>query len=74
MASPPSQETPGEDPYATGMYAANFVSGMQEGEDMRYLKVSSCSKHFFDYNLESWHGMDRHHFNALSSDRDIADT
>lgn len=39
-----AQETPGEDPYATGMYAANFVTGMQEGEDMNYIKVSSCCK------------------------------
>jgi len=68
------QETPGEDPYATGMYAANFVTGMQQGEDMNYLKVSSCSKHFYDYNLENWNGMDRHHFNAISSDRDLSDS
>jgi beta-glucosidase-like glycosyl hydrolase len=35
------QETPGEDPYLTSEYAANFVPGMQEGEDLGYLKVSS---------------------------------
>ncbi len=35
------QETPGEDPYLTSEYAANFVSGMQDGEDMKHLKVSS---------------------------------
>jgi len=102
------QETPGEDPYVTGLYAANFVTGMQEGEDMSHLKVSSCCKHYFDYkfapglcfifsfvilcltlsitwdlsnlillvqcSLENWHGVDRHHFNAISSDQDIADT
>ena len=68
------QETPGEDPYATGEYAANFVTGMQEGEDLNYLKVSSCCKHFYDYNLENWGGVDRHHFNAISSDRDLADS
>lgn len=34
------QETPGEDPYVTGQYAANFVRGMQSGEDEHYLKVT----------------------------------
>ncbi|EGD77165.1 beta-glucosidase [Salpingoeca rosetta] len=68
------QETPGEDPFATGEYAANFVSGFQDGEDMNYIKASSCCKHFFDYNLENWHGVDRHHYNAIATDQDIADT
>lgn len=29
---------------------------------------------YFDYNLENWHNVDRHHFNAISTDQDIADT
>jgi beta-glucosidase-like glycosyl hydrolase len=40
------QETPGEDPFWSGEYAAAFVRGMQEGEDGRYLKASACCKHF----------------------------
>lgn len=40
------QETPGEDPFWSGEYAAAFVRGMQEGEDARYLKASACCKHF----------------------------
>eukprot|EP00049_Salpingoeca_infusionum_P006942 m.113052 g.113052 ORF g.113052 m.113052 type:complete len:901 (+) comp13502_c0_seq1:214-2916(+) len=68
------QETPGEDPYANGVYAQLFVPGLQEGEDGRYLKASSCCKHFFDYNLENWHGMDRFHYDANATDQDIADT
>lgn len=43
------QETPGEDPFWSGEYAAAFVRGMQEGEDARYLKVSACCKHFGAY-------------------------
>jgi beta-glucosidase-like glycosyl hydrolase len=35
------QETPGEDPFLTSEYAAQFVPGMQDGEDMGHLKVSS---------------------------------
>ena len=38
---------------------------MQEGEDNKHLKVSSCCKHYFAYSLENWNGIDRHHFNAL---------
>eukprot|EP01012_Entosiphon_sulcatum_P026875 TRINITY_DN32374_c0_g1_i1.p1 TRINITY_DN32374_c0_g1~~TRINITY_DN32374_c0_g1_i1.p1 ORF type:complete len:736 (-),score=89.17 TRINITY_DN32374_c0_g1_i1:56-2263(-) len=68
------QETPGEDPFLTSEYARLFVSGMQQGEDPRYLKVSSCCKHYYDYNLENWGGIDRHHFNAITTAQDLADT
>lgn len=54
------QETPGEDPYATAEYAAQFVGGMQWGEDPNYLKVSSCCKHYDAYDLEDWNGVDRY--------------
>jgi len=67
-------ETPGEDPYLTSVYASNFVPGMQEGEDASHLKVSSCCKHFAAYDLEDWNGVDRHHFNAIVTDQDMADT
>lgn len=48
------QETPGEDPFWSGEYAAAFVRGMQEGEDARYLKASACCKHFGGYHLFVW--------------------
>lgn len=66
------QETPGEDPLVSGAYAKNYVIGMQEGNDPRYLKVSSCCKHFAAYSLELWNNTDRHHFNAVVSDSDLA--
>ena len=67
------QETPGEDPFLSGAYAEQYMRGMQEGEDPRYIKVSACCKHFVAYSLESWEGMDRHHFNAVVSDEDLAE-
>ena len=47
---------------------------MQEGESPQYIKASSCLKHFAAYNLENWHGVDRHHFDAKVSQQDLADT
>jgi len=67
------QETPGEDPYLTSTYAANFVSSFQ-GNDPTYLMASACCKHYYAYDLENWEGMDRYHFNAIVSDQDAADT
>lgn len=34
--------------------------GMQSGEDKRYIKASSCCKHYAAYSLENWHGIDRY--------------
>lgn len=62
------QEVPGEDPYLNGQYAINFIKGLQEGDDYRYLKLVATIKHFDAYSLENWKGMDRFHFNAVVSD------
>jgi len=35
------QETPGEDPFLTSQYIYTMVRGLQEGEDSRYLKIST---------------------------------
>jgi beta-glucosidase-like glycosyl hydrolase len=67
------QECPGEDPFLSGSYAENYVRGMQEGNDPRYLKTSSTCKHFAAYSLENWEGMDRYHFNAIVTDDDLVD-
>ena len=67
-------ETPGEDPYATSMYAKYFVPGFQVGEDPKHVKASSCCKHYYAYDLENWGGVDRHHFNAIINQQDEADT
>ncbi|KAL3881457.1 hypothetical protein ACJMK2_027899 [Sinanodonta woodiana] len=40
-----SQETFGEDPYLTGVYATNFVQGLQ-GDDPRYIRANAGCKHF----------------------------
>ncbi|BBN01511.1 beta-glucosidase [Marchantia polymorpha subsp. ruderalis] len=77
------QETPGEDPLLSSIYAANFVVGMQEGNELKAqrnedpnfkLKTSSCCKHFTAYDLEGWGGVDRDHFDALVTDQDMEDT
>ena len=39
------QETYGEDPYLSGVYAANFIHGLQ-GNDTRYVRASGGCKHF----------------------------
>ena len=38
------------------------------------LRASSACKHYAAYDLESWKGMDRHHFNAIVTMQDWRDT
>ncbi|GMF46279.1 unnamed protein product [Phytophthora fragariaefolia] len=72
------QETPGEDPYLTGEYAVAFVRGLQgeamEGhesaEESKFLKLSSCCKHFSAYSQE----VPRHRNDAIVTKQDQADT
>lgn len=71
------QETPGEDPFLTGEYAAAFVRGLQ-GEEMedheptegKFLKVSACCKAFSSYSQE----VPRHRNDAIVTHQDQADT
>ena len=66
---------PGEDPFVTSSYARNFIRGMQGYFDNnKYLKTSSCPKHYADYSLEDADGVTRHTFNAIVSDYDQNDT
>jgi beta-glucosidase-like glycosyl hydrolase len=58
------QETPGEDTFLTSTYAATFVPGIQ-GSDPKYLRVSSCCKHYYGYDL----GMHVRVFAVLSAAR-----
>ena len=39
------QETYGEDPYLTGVYASNYIRGLQ-GNNSRYVRASGGCKHF----------------------------
>ena len=50
--------------FKVGEYGKYFVSGMQ-GDNSKYVKVSSCCKHYAAYNLEKWNGYDRASFNAI---------
>ncbi|KAI3812597.1 hypothetical protein L1987_17308 [Smallanthus sonchifolius] len=60
------QETPGEDPVLTSIYAVNYVRGLQEREDgdEDRLKVAAACKHYTAYDVDKWEGVDRYHFNA----------
>ncbi|TFG71749.1 MAG: glycoside hydrolase family 3 protein, partial [Anaerolineales bacterium] len=64
------QETYGEDPYLTAQMGVAFVKGLQ-GDDPRYLKTVATSKH---YAVHSGPEAERHHFNAVASERDMRET
>lgn len=60
------QEVPSEDPVLSAKYAEQFVRGMQTGPLYpKYLKTIATCKHWSAYDVENWHGNDRHHFNAI---------
>ena len=62
-------ETYGEDPYLTGELGTAFVKGIQGDGD--YLKAAACAKHFA---VHSGPEADRHHFDAVVSDKDLRET
>ncbi|GAB2246824.1 hypothetical protein Droror1_Dr00006706 [Drosera rotundifolia] len=70
------QETPGEDPLLASRYATGYVRGLQESEGGKAdaLKVAACCKHYTAYDLDSWKGIDRFHFNAVVTKQDMEDT
>ncbi|XAR53074.1 Non-reducing end alpha-L-arabinofuranosidase [Bertholletia excelsa] len=70
------QETPGEDPLLSSKYAAAYVRGLQDRDDgdKDRLKVGACCKHYTAYDLDSWKGVDRLHFNAVVTQQDLDDT
>ncbi|KAL2464212.1 Beta-D-xylosidase 1 [Forsythia ovata] len=68
------QETPGEDPTVAARYAASYVRGLQGTAAGNRLKVAACCKHYTAYDLDSWNGVDRFHFNARVSKQDLEDT
>ncbi|XP_042518677.1 probable beta-D-xylosidase 2 [Macadamia integrifolia] len=75
-------ETPGEDPYVVGRYAVNYVRGLQDvkgfeksrNPNTRPLKVGACCKHFAAYDVDNWKGIDRYHFDARVTERDMVET
>jgi beta-D-xylosidase 4 len=66
----------GEDPFLTSTYAIHFIKGVQgvDPSGRGYLRAAATPKHYAGYNFDSWHGMDRYHYNALISKQDWADT
>ena len=63
------QETYGEDPFLTGELAVCYIQGMQG--DGRRLKAAACAKHFA---VHSGPETGRHSFNAVVSEKDLAET
>lgn len=68
------QETPGEDAFHVAQYVFNLINGLQGGIDPRpYFKVAADCKHFAAYDLESWEGIDRFHFDAKVTLQDLSE-
>ncbi|MDO4650841.1 MAG: glycoside hydrolase family 3 C-terminal domain-containing protein, partial [Eubacteriales bacterium] len=63
------QETYGEDPYLTSRLGVAFVKGLQGDKDV--LKTAACAKHFA---VHSGPEAVRHHFNAVTSQKDLRET
>ena len=62
-------ETLGEDPYLTSRLGARFVKGLQG--DGPVMKAAACAKHFA---VHSGPESMRHSFNAMASEKDLAET
>ncbi|KAJ8768328.1 hypothetical protein K2173_021481 [Erythroxylum novogranatense] len=75
-------ETPGEDPFVVSRYAVNYVRGLQDVEgtedcqdlNSRPLKVSSCCKHFFAYDLDKWKLHTRWTYDAVVTEQDMVES
>ncbi|CAK7338187.1 unnamed protein product [Dovyalis caffra] len=77
-------ETPGEDPFVVGRFAANYVRGLQdipgtekvkyEDPNSRPIKVSACCKHFTAYDVDNWHGVERISYDAKVPEQDLVET
>ncbi|ERN01971.1 hypothetical protein AMTR_s00045p00064880 [Amborella trichopoda] len=65
-------------------YATNYVRGLQDVEGTvedyandlasRPLKVASCCKHYVAYDVDNLQGVDRFHFDAKVTERDMVET
>ncbi|KAK7108531.1 uncharacterized protein [Littorina saxatilis] len=64
-----NQETYGEDPYLSGVYATNFIQGLQ-GNDTRYVRASGGCKHFDVHGGPENIPVSRFSFNAEVSEED----
>ncbi|XP_048240193.1 probable beta-D-xylosidase 2 isoform X3 [Haliotis rufescens] len=64
-----NQETYGEDPHLSGVFAANFVKGLQ-GSDPRYIRANAGCKHFNVHGGPDNIPSSRFSFDAEVSERD----
>ncbi|MCQ2519530.1 MAG: glycoside hydrolase family 3 C-terminal domain-containing protein [Lachnospiraceae bacterium] len=67
-------ETYGEDPYLTTKLGVSFIKGLQGIDnypECDTLKVAACAKHFA---VHSGPEGERHHFNAIASQKDMEET
>ncbi|XP_046354043.2 probable beta-D-xylosidase 2 [Haliotis rufescens] len=64
-----NQETYGEDPHLSGVFAANFVKGLQ-GSDPRYVRANAGCKHFNVHGGPDNIPSSRFSFDAEVSERD----
>lgn len=64
------QETFGEDPYLTAQLGLSFIRGLQ-GDHAVYWKATACVKHFA---VHSGPEKDRHSFDAVVNEQDLAET
>ncbi|XP_069126419.1 uncharacterized protein [Argopecten irradians] len=65
-----NQETYGEDPYLSGVLAAQFVKGLQ-GRHPRYIRASAGCKHFDAHGGPDNIPVSRFSFNAQVTERDL---
>ncbi|KAK7108548.1 uncharacterized protein [Littorina saxatilis] len=64
-----NQETYGEDPFLSGMYAAAYIKGLQ-GNDTRYVRASGGCKHFDVHGGPETIPENRLSFNSVVSETD----
>eukprot|EP00743_Colponemidia_sp_Colp-15_P004373 GILK01004716.1.p1 GENE.GILK01004716.1~~GILK01004716.1.p1 ORF type:complete len:863 (+),score=137.81 GILK01004716.1:303-2591(+) len=67
-------ETYGEDPFLSGTMVEQFVKGLQNGFDDKYVKVVATPKHYAAYSLENFHNVTRMSFDAKVSEADLFQT
>ena len=72
-------ETPGEDPYLTGEYAAAFVTGFEHSpDDAAHLQASACCKHYAANSMEDSEVAGEHHtrysMDANVTQQDLVDS
>jgi beta-D-xylosidase 4 len=64
-------ETPGEDIARIKGYTKSLLAGL-EGDKAQRKIIATC-KHYVGYDMESWGGTDRHHFDAKINMQDLAE-